>query len=283
MTITGGLMVAETSEELRFLSDKAAAERAAGIDCHVIGADELRRREPALSPTLVGAAYCPHEGKINPLVATREVGAAAAAAGARIFDRTEVTAIRRDGDRFVVETSRGRLRARRIVNAAGAFASRIAAMLGVDVPVFGAPLQMVVTEPVAPVISHLIAHASRHLTLKQAANGSFLVGGGWTAGLDPTHGHPRPLLASLEGNLWVAQHVVPALRKLHVVRSWAAMNIDIDGAPILGELPGAPGFFNAVTSNGFTLGPIVGRITAALVCGRDPGRDVSAFALSRFR
>jgi glycine/D-amino acid oxidase-like deaminating enzyme len=282
MAITGGLMVAETQDHLRFLEDKTAAERAAGIECHVIGRDELRRREPALSEALIGAAYCPHEGKINPLIATQRVAAMAVAQGARIFDRTEVTAIRRDGDRFTVETSRGRLRARRIVNAAGAFASRIGAMLGVDVPVFGAPLQMVVTEAVAPALKHLVAHAGRHLTLKQAANGSFLVGGGWSAGLDPVHGHPRPLLASLEGNLWVAQHVVPALRKLHVVRSWAAMNIDIDGAPILGEHPAVPGFFNAVTSNGFTLGPIVGQVTAALVCGRDPGRDLSAFSMSRF-
>jgi glycine/D-amino acid oxidase-like deaminating enzyme len=283
MKITGGLMVAETEEHLRFLDDKAAVERSVGIECHVIGTNELRRREPALTGALVGAAYCPQEGKINPLVATHAVCAAAAAAGARIFDRTEVTAIRRDGDRFAVETSRGLLRARRIVNAAGAFASRIGAMLGVDIPVFGAPLQMAVTEPVAPAISHLVAHAGRHLTLKQAANGSFLIGGGWTAGLDPVHGHPRPLLSSIEGSLWVAQHVLPFLRKLHVVRTWAAMNIDIDGAPILGEHPDVPGLFNAVTSNGFTLGPVVGEVTAALVCGRDPGRDVSAFSISRFR
>lgn len=170
-------------------------------------------------------------------------------------------------------------------------ASEIVAAHGADAtlesvflhPVFGAPLQMVVTEAAAPAISHLLAHADRHLTLKQAANGNFLIGGGWTAGLDPVHSHPRPLFSSLEGNLWVAQHVVPGLRKLHVIRSWAAMNINIDGAPILGEHPAMPGFFNAVTSNGYTLGPLVGQLTAAMVAGRDPGRDLSAFSISRFQ
>jgi len=204
-------------------------------------------------------------------------------AGARVFDRTEVLSIRREGSGFVIETSRGALRAGRIVNAAGAFASRVGTMLGLDVPVFGAPLQMVVTEAAAPAISHLVAHADRHLTLKQAANGNFLIGGGWTAGLDPVHSHPRPMFSSLEGNLWVAQHVVPGLRKLHVIRSWAAMNINIDGAPILGEHPGMPGFFNAVTSNGYTLGPLIGQLTANLVLGRDPGRDLSAFSINRFQ
>jgi glycine/D-amino acid oxidase-like deaminating enzyme len=155
-------------------------------------------------------------------------------------------------------------------------------MLSLPVPVFGAPLQMVVTEPAAPLISGLVAHADRHLTLKQASGGSIIIGGGWTAGLDPVHGAPRPLRASLEGNLWIAQHVLPALRRLHVVRSWAAMNIDIDGAPILGEDPRMPGLFHAVTSNGYTLGPIMGRMTADLIRHGRTDRDVAAFSIGRF-
>ncbi|POO55408.1 FAD-dependent oxidoreductase [Agrobacterium rosae] len=283
MKITGGLMVAETEAHMRFLEEKTRVERESGIECHVIGRDDLQKLEPALSHLMIGASYCPLEGKINPLVATRHIHNGAVATGASVFDRTEVLSICRDGSVFVIETSRGPLRAGRIVNAAGAFASRVGTMLGLDVPVFGAPLQMVVTEAAAPAISHLVAHADRHLTLKQAANGNFLIGGGWTAGLDPVHSHPRPLFSSLEGNLWVAQHVVPGLRKLHVIRSWAAMNINIDGAPILGEHPGMPGFFNAVTSNGYTLGPLIGQLTADLVLGRDPGRDLSAFSINRFQ
>ncbi|WP_176082769.1 FAD-dependent oxidoreductase [Martelella sp. HB161492] len=282
MKITGGLMVAETEAHLRFLEEKTAVERANGIDCQVIDRDMLRKMEPALNEIFVGAAWCPQEGKINPLVATQHVLDAARAAGARLIDRTAVTAISAEKDVYLVKTSRGTIRAGRVVNAAGAFSSRVGAMVGLDVPVFGAPLQMIVTEAAAPAVSTLIAHADRHLTLKQAANGNFLIGGGWTAGLDPVHQHPRPLMKSLEGNAWVAQHVIPGLRKLHVIRSWAAMNINIDGAPILGEAPGRQGFFNAVTSNGYTLGPMVGKITADLITGQDSGRAVAAFSLGRF-
>ncbi len=282
MKITGGIMVAESDRDMRFLAAKTRAERSMGMDCRVIGADELFALEPALSRKFMGAAYCPQEGKINPLVATQCVLDAARAAGANVFDRAEVTRIEKDGGGFAVATSRGRIRAKNIVNAAGAYASRIGNMLGLEVPVFGAPLQMVVTEAVAPLIGCLVAHADRHLTLKQASNGNFIIGGGWTAGLDPVHHHPRPLIDSLEGNLWVAQHVVPALRKLHILRSWAAMNINIDGAPILGEHPDQPGFFNAVTSNGYTLGPLVGQITAALVDGQKQSRGLEPFSISRF-
>ena len=282
LAITGGLMVAETPSDLAFLAEKTKVERAYGMDCDIVGAAELRTLEPALDTVFIGAAFCPQEGKINPLFATQRLLSAAVAAGARVLSLTNVTAIERAADGFVVTTDRGRMKARRIVNAAGGFASEIGSMLSLDIPVFGTPLQMIVTEAVEPLVTRLIAHADRHLTLKQAANGNFLIGGGWTAGLDPVHRRPRPLRASLEGNLWIAQHVVPALRKLHVIRSWAAMNIDIDGAPILGEHPAVQGFFNAVTSNGYTLGPLVGRITADLIARGHADRDIGPFSVGRF-
>ena len=280
--ITGGLMLADDEHTLRFLDAKTKLEKTYGIDCHVIGANEVRDREPFLTPKIAGAAWCPIEGKINPLVATHGVLEAVRALGVDVFHGTEVTAIERLQAGFRIATNRGAVRAGRIVNAAGAFASRIGAMVGVDVPVFGAPLQMIVTEAAAPILSCLVAHADRHLSLKQAGNGTFVIGGGWTAGLDPAHHHPRPLRASIEGNLWVAQHVLPSLRKLHVVRTWAAMNINIDGAPIVGEHPVVPGFFNAVTSNGYTLGPIMGRTTAELILDGAASCDISSFLIDRF-
>ncbi len=60
------------------------------------------------------------------------------------------------------------------------------------------------------------------------------------------------------------------------------MNVAIDGAPILGEAPGIPGFYNAVTVNGVTLGPIVGRLTADMVRTGGAGADISPLTLARF-
>jgi glycine/D-amino acid oxidase-like deaminating enzyme len=54
-----------------------------------------------------------------------------------------------------------------------------------------------------------------------------------------------------------------------VVRSWTGINPQVDRAPLLGEAPGLPGFFNAITANGYTLGPVAGQITAAAVLGRE--------------
>jgi D-hydroxyproline dehydrogenase subunit alpha len=155
-------------------------------------------------------------------------------------------------------------------------------MVGVKLPVRGAPLQMIVTEPAPTLVTQLVAHADRHLSLKQAGAGGLIVGGGWSAAADPATGFARTLRASIEGNLWVARRVLPALDGLHVIRTWAAMNVNIDGAPILGPAPGAPGFFNAVTSNGYTLAPVVGRLTAELIARGRASLPIERYALSRF-
>jgi glycine/D-amino acid oxidase-like deaminating enzyme len=141
---------------------------------------------------------------------------------------------------------------------------------------------MIVTEATIPLVSSLVAHASRHLTLKQAKNGNLLIGGGWYAGLDPITGWPRTIRDSIEGSLAVATAVMPPIGALKVLRTWAAMNIDIDGAPILGEHPTQKGFYTAVGANGYTLGPLFGQITAGLITQNDAGLDIAPFALNRF-
>ena len=155
-------------------------------------------------------------------------------------------------------------------------------MAGVAIPVRGAPLQMIVTEPTAPTLGRLVAHAARHLTLKQMSSGAFMIGGGWTAGLDERQKLSRALRSSVEGNLWVASRVVPALADLHAIRIWAGMNVNIDRAPILGEVPGRPGFYNCVSSNGYTLGPVLARLTAEMIAGRSTSLPVEPYSVSRF-
>ncbi|WP_232073057.1 FAD-dependent oxidoreductase [Variovorax sp. RA8] len=283
--ITGGLMVADSDAGMRFLEAKAALERSHGIEAEVIDGATLRRLSPALSGELLGAELCPMEGKINPLRATYAVARRAQQQGARLLRGCDVQAIERlpgEGTGFEVRTSRGTIRAGRIVNASGAWSSAVGRMLGVTIPVQGAPLQMIVTEPAPPLVDHLIAHADRHLSLKQAASGGLLIGGGWTAAFHPDMRLNRAERNSIEGNLWVARRVLPPVSGLHMVRAWAGMNVNIDGAPIIGEVPGVPGFYNAVTSNGYTLAPITAKLVAELIAHGRTDFDISPFRIDRF-
>lgn len=281
MRITGGLMVAEDEAQMAFLRRKAEAEARVGVETEVVGAAEIRDLVPAISERMVAGAWCAGEGKINPLTATAALARAARAAGAVIEELAPTTAIRADGGGYRVETPRGAVAAGRVVLAAGGWSAGLARQLGVAVPVRGAPLQMIATETAPPLVPCLLAHADRHLTMKQTDAGTLLIGGAWTARTGPS-GQPEVLPESLEGNLWVAARTVPAVAGLSLVRSWAAMNIDIDGAPLLSPLPGHPGVVVAATANGYTLGPLMGREAAETALSGRLRADLAPFTLDRF-
>ncbi len=265
----GGLMLAEDATGLAWLHRKSAMERRWGIESHVLGANELLSIAPALSERMVGADFVPAEGYGDPLRGTNAVRLLASRHGARTLAGAEVRAVARDGFRWVIETSRGRIETGTVVNATGPWASRIGRMVGLKLPVTGTVQQVIVTEPAPPLTRHLIAVANRHLSLKQQSSGGFLVGGGWFGGYDAATGRTHNLRRNIEGNLWVCGRVLPALHGLTMIRTWTGINAAIDRAPILGEAPGLPGFYNTVTANGYTLGPIAGRITAGAILHKD--------------
>lgn len=281
MSVTGGLMVAEDSAQIAFLQAKVAAEARNGITSEVIGPDRIRAMVPAISDKIVAGAWCAGEGKINPLVATTTLARAARAAGARIEEMTPVTGMQSTRDRYTIVTPRGAIEAKRVLIAAGGWSAETARLLGIDLPIRGAPLQMVITDPAPPLLPCLIAHADRHLTMKQTDAGTILIGGAWTAATGST-GQPLVLPQSLEGNLWAASHTIPAIGNLSAIRSWAAMNIDIDGAPLIGPLPGFPGVTVAATANGYTLGPLMGREAATIALTGRARADLSPFSTDRF-
>ncbi len=248
----GGLMVADNPADLDWLRKKSAMERRAGIESHVLGANELRALAPALSDRMIGADFVPAEGYGDPLRGTMAVLKLARAAGVRVLTGVEVRDVARDGAGWRVETGKGIVRTGTVVNAAGPWSGTIGRMVGLNLPVTGTVQQVIVTEPVPPMTKHLIAYAHRHLSLKQQASGGFLIGGGWFGAVDEATGRTRNLRRSIEGNLWVCAQALPVLRGLHFIRSWTGINPAIDRAPIIGEVPGLPGFFNVVSANGYT-------------------------------
>ncbi len=286
VSIDGGLLVAETEAQMRDVARKAAIERAAGLTIELLSAPDLRRVAPYLSERMIGAAYCPDEGKANPLKATPAFAAAARRHGASILANCVVTALTPapDGDGYRAETTAGSIRARRVVNAGGADAGRISAMLGIELPIQGVPIQVSVTEPAEPLVSHLVYFAGDKLTLKQAKNGSFLIGGGWSSLSSARAERPTVNPHSLRSNLRVARHVVPRLDSVCLLRVWpAVVNGTADWKPILGELPGRPGAFICMFPwMGFTAGPMSALLTAELVLGRTPSLDVTAFSAARY-
>jgi sarcosine oxidase, subunit beta len=260
MNRTGGLMVAETENELRILHEKHAIEAEAGLETEILENAELRRFAPYLADDLLGATYCPIEGYANPFLVAPLYAQRAVERGAVIRTGVEVTGIEPG---FVVRTDAGEIRARRVVAAAGAWTSELAAMVGLDVPVRAVGLHVNVTEPRKRVLGPLVQHIGRRLTLKQASNGTFIIGGGWPSRPEQRPARYSTIWPSAAGNAAVAIRVMPGLADVRLVRAWTGVWASTrDLQPVLGEARALPGFSFCLAPTGFTLGPLVARMLA---------------------
>jgi glycine/D-amino acid oxidase-like deaminating enzyme len=281
---SGGLMVAESREQLDFLAAKAERERSLGLDSRILDRDELDQIAPYLGPEVVGAELCADEGRIDALKANAALRRWVRGAGVTVIRETAVDRVRRDGGRFELDTARGTIRAATLVIAAGPGSRALAEPFGLELPVESEPLHMNITEPTELFIGHLVQHSDRMITVKQLSSGHVVIGGGWPADLSPSEEYAAVRLSSIIGNTSLAQHIVPAIGGLRVIRTWAGINTPTGGPGILGPIHGAPGAFVAIPGEaGYTLGPLSARLVADAVLGRKPAEDLAPFSPSRFR
>jgi glycine/D-amino acid oxidase-like deaminating enzyme len=281
--IGGGVLIADRPEQMADIERRMALERAHGLEVHALTREELRSIAPYASDDAVGGCFCPIEGKANPLKTGAAFAQRAQERGAVFRRYTELLALEPNAGGYLATTSKGAIQTRRVINCAGAAGGRVAAMLGIDVAIQGFPIQVNVTAAVAPTVPHLVYAAGHRLTLKQAANGTFLIGGGWPARLDPKTGRAVVDFDSMMQNLATAKLVVPIVGQADLIRSWAAI---VDGTedwkPIIGEMPGHKGFFfNFFPWTGFTAGPISALTAAEIVLGRRPSIDIGRYSSLR--
>jgi glycine/D-amino acid oxidase-like deaminating enzyme len=280
----GGLLLADNGRQLRLIERKVGFERAAGIDSRMLDQSELRDLAPYVSPKILGAEYCPIEGKANPMLAAPAFARMAVAAGARVVTRANVVGFETTRGKIRVVTNHGSLRATRVVLASGDGLAQHAQMLGWTLPITTEPVQVSVTEPLMPLIDHLVYFAGKRLTLKQSRSGGVLIGGGWPARLHDVSKYPLVNMESFRDNLDVALHAVPALGQALIVRSWAGIgNGTPDLRPILGALPDDPRFLVGIFPHmGLTAGPLMGRILAELALEYGSNIDLEPFRVDRF-
>lgn len=262
----GGVMCAETDEQLAVLERKHALERRWGLETELLDADEARRLAPYLAESVRAVAFCPAEGHANPRLVGPAYARAAQARGAELRVGAEVVALDRRARWRVGLTGGETLEAEAVVVAAGVWTGHVTALADVRLPMVPVALSMLVTEPTEPFVPHLVQHVGVRLSLKQAHDGNVLIGGGWASKLRGLGERPALRLDALAGNAAAAAHVVPATRGLAVLRAWSGIApVTADQLPLLGEVRRRPGLFVCAGGPGFTLGPVYARILSELV------------------
>ena len=148
-TECGGLRLASSEERMEELRRQAGWAKTFGLPLELISAEEARELFPLMSTEgVLGAAWLPTDGYIDPSQLTYALADGARRGGCRIFTDTRVTGIEvRDGQVRGVRTERGDIAAEVVVDAGGMFAAEIARMAGVRVPLLPMSHQYLVTQP----------------------------------------------------------------------------------------------------------------------------------------
>jgi glycine/D-amino acid oxidase-like deaminating enzyme len=212
-----------------------------------------------LGPRVSGASLAPDDGHVNPLLLLRGLHAGFLRAGG--VHRPGVAVARIDAaDQFAIDCGGAVVRARKVVVAAGVATPRLAAMLGMEVPVRPVRGQNMVTERLPPMLP-LPASA-----LRQTAEGVVQIGvtteeGTW---------QPATTVVALARMAARAVTVLPPLARARIVRAWGALRpMTPDGYPAYAQSATHPGAFVAVCHSGVTLSAAhAGVLAKCILAGR---------------
>jgi 4-methylaminobutanoate oxidase (formaldehyde-forming) len=145
----GSLRLASSQERMEELARQAGWAKTFGLPLELVSAEEAQRLFPPMSTEgVLGAAYLPSDGYIDPSQLTFALAAGARSRGAEIETNTRVTGIRVDRGRVAgVLTDRGEIETEVVVNAGGIYAREIGALAGVNVPVIPMAHEYLITRP----------------------------------------------------------------------------------------------------------------------------------------
>ena len=204
---------------------------------------------------------------------------------AGLQDGVAVTGLEREDGQWRVETAAGAFRAPALVNAAGAWAGRIAALLGEPVPVEITAPMLMITSRVPHFIDPVVILRSRKLSFKQFANGTVLIGGGHLGRADPDTNATALDWQKLAASARTVWEVFPVMRQAEIVRAWAGIEARMpDDLPVIGPSRTAPGVVHqfGFSAHGFQLGPATGAAVAELVANGHTNMPLEAFDIGRF-
>jgi len=284
----GHLTLAHNDGALRTMRWRAEVNKVQGIDSEVIGPDEIKKLVPYMDVSsdtrypILGALYHPPGGIIRHDAVNWGYARAADAMGVEIHQQTEVLGINTSGGKVTgVTTNRGEVSAPIVINCTAGWATLIADMAGVKLPIITHPLQAAVTEPVKMFLSSVVVSGSLHVYVSQTDRGELVFG----ASTDPYASYS--MRSSLEFTEELAGHILelmPSISKLRLLRQWSGLcDITPDFSPIMGFTE-VEGFLVDVGwgTYGFKAGPASGEAMAELAATNKTPKMIAAFDLARF-
>ena len=280
----GYLLVAYTDKEWDQFQKNLEVQHRLGIDSYALTPEEMKKKVPYLNLDGVkGGTFNQKDGHANPFHCTQAYAYGARKMGVDIETFCEATGFRmKNGAIAGVETTKGYIEAKTVINCANTRAPELAKMVGEDIPVISERHQALVTEPVAPLIDCMVMAFSRSYYVQQTPHGSFVMGIGPKE--TPSHNF-KSSWQFLEHNCAVMCEALPVLRNLRVVRQWAGQyDMSPDANPVIDEAADCKNFYSVCgfSGHGFMVSPRVAIMVANYLTGQEDTLDIHRFSKKRF-
>jgi methylglutamate dehydrogenase subunit A len=263
------------------------AMRLCGVDAELLDVRQVRKMLPFLNYD--DARFPNHGGLLQRRGGTARHDAVAwgyargaSDRGVDIVQNCEVLGFVREQGRVVgVETTRGRIRAKKVGLAVAGNSSRVAALAGLRLPIESHVLQAFVSEGLKPLIPNVITFGAGHFYVSQSDKGGLVFGGD----LDGYRSYAqRGNLPTVKDVCEGGRALMPMIGRLRILRSWGGIvDMSMDGSPIIDKTPVDGLYLNAGWCyGGFKATPASGWCFAHLIARDEPFPAAASFRLDRF-
>lgn len=262
-----------------------------GVESHLIDAKEAKELVPALNISeditfpIHGAMYHPPGGVVRHDAVVWGLAKGAAKMGVEIHQQTEATDITtKNGKVMAVVTNRGVINTKQVMISAGGYsAALIHEFLGIKLPISVLTIQAMVTQPLKPILDHVVSSGAYHCYANQTLKGEIATG---------AHMDPWPNYTTLNTAHYIKHQAealsefLPALRGVRFMRIWGGLaDMTPDMAPIMDGNEQVEGFFMDCGWGyfGFKSCSAVGRHMASFMATNTCPDILKPFALKRYQ
>ncbi len=234
----GQIVLAVSPVQMDVFARRGNVMRLNGIDAELLDRGEVMKLLPYLDYSsdarwpIYGAIMQPRAGTVRHDAVAWGYARAASALGVHIIENCDVTGFNIEGGRITgVETSRGRINAGKVGIAVAGHTSHVARMAGLRLPVESHILQAFVTEPVKPIVDHVVSWGAELFYLSQSDKGGLVFG----AHIDGFNTYTqRGQFPRIQTVAECAVSLMPFISRLRLLRHWGGIqDMTPDGSPFI--------------------------------------------------
>ena len=297
--MTGGLTMAGTPDRWEWLQSAYRIFQSIGIsDCRLVSPEEAGELNPIMSTEgLLGGMWADREGYVDTTGTVHAYAIAARKRGAEYHEHTKVEALEQTRNGWRVITDKGVITCEHVVNAAGLWAKQVGRMAGIELPVSPLKHHYLVSDTI-PLLEEIDFEVPMTVDLegftylRQDQKGVLLGiyeidhehwamdGAPWDYGMELF----QEQTDRIEEELILGFNRYPCLQEVGV-KTWVngAFTFSPDGNPLVGPVPGKPGYWSAcAVMAGFLQGGGGGKSLAEWMIHGEPEADVYGMDVARY-